>query len=71
MTMWSSVAFLRYGDKLTPEHGQIGICGAQRRLSIAPPSTADILNPHAPPPRMTIEQILTAALVFADTTETG
>lgn len=73
-----TVRFLKPGDKLTSEHGQKGVCGAQRR-QVDMPFTADgisadlVINPHAFPSRMTIGQILSSALglVCAKTGETG
>lgn len=73
-----TVRFLKPGDKLTSEHGQKGVCGAQRRACDMPFTadglTADlVINPHAFPSRMTIGQILSSALglVCAKTGETG
>jgi DNA-directed RNA polymerase II subunit RPB2 len=73
-----TVRFLKPGDKLTSEHGQKGVCGAQRRQCDMP-YTADglvadlVINPHAFPSRMTIGQIMSSALglVCARTGETG
>ena len=73
-----TVRFLKPGDKLTSEHGQKGVCGAQRRQCDMPFTedglVADlVINPHAFPSRMTIGQILSSALglVCAKTGETG
>lgn len=73
-----TVRFLKPGDKVTSEHGQKGVCGAQRRACDMP-FTEDgiiadlIMNPHAYPSRMTIGQTLASALglVCAKTGETG
>lgn len=73
-----TVRFMKPGDKLTSEHGQKGVCGAQRRQCDMPYTedglVADlVVNPHAFPSRMTIGQILASALglVCAKTGEVG